>query len=318
MNKKIVIVLALAVLVLGTITMMKGKEDKTSQKITIGLLQTASFPPLDQARDGFVNKLKQDLGERVSIIQQNAEGSLTQAQAIAASFSANKNIRAFYGIATPAVQVLKSQIKDKPIVFSAVTDPQGLHLRDAGTNITGSTDLANIQKQISVMMKLLPNIKKVSILYNPGETNSVILVKKMKEELTKYKILFEDDGVNSIADVAAAVEHAVKNTQVILIPTDNTIASSMPIVKQISQKAHVPLVITWTGEKENVLMQFGVNYYKSGEQAAVLMEDILLNGTLPSKLEVVSPESEIIIDRKELNKFQLSLPKELETGVSLF
>lgn len=317
MSKKIVALLFLFGLIF-IVFFMAHKKQKGNQEYVIGLLQTASFPALDAAQEGFLTEIKKELGEgKVKIIVQNAQGSLTQAQAIASSFKGNKDIDAFYAIATPAVQALKREISDKPIVFAAVTDPVGLHLREPHSNITGSTDMANIQKQIFYVHELMPQLKKVALLYNPGESNSVTLVKAMKEELLKRKIAYEDDGVNSEADVAAATQHAVTNAQAILIPTDNTVTSAFPIVKQISDKAHIPIIVTWTGEKLEPLMQFGVDYIQSGKQAAFLMTELLVNKKEPMQIPVVAPSSEVLLSASELKKFNLTVPNSLKDFVKI-
>ncbi|APJ03574.1 ABC transporter substrate-binding protein [Silvanigrella aquatica] len=316
MSKKMILLLLSLVGILAAVIMLK-RSKPTDDHITIGLLQFASFPPLDEAKEGFIAQVKKDFGNKVTIIEQNAQGSVTQAQAIASSFKANGSITGFYAIATPAVQALKSEIKDRPIAFAAVTDPVGLHLRGPDSNITGATDMADIEKQIRILKELMPDIKKVAILYNPGESNSVILVKKMKVELAKYDILFQDNGANSQSDVAAATLHAVQNAQAILIPTDNTISSAFPIVKQIADKAKIPLIITWTGEKEIPLMQFGVDYTQSGVQAAELVKQMIADGIKPWDTPLVAPNSKVFISSEELKKHGINLPESLKQEVTL-
>lgn len=316
MNKKVILLLTLLISILVLVVFIK-RQKATDNSITIGILQYASFPPLNEAKDGFISQIRKDFGDKVTIIEQNAQSSITQAQAIASSFKANNSINAFYAIATPAVQALKSEIKDRPIIFAAVTDPIGLHLRGANSNITGTTDMADIQKQIFIIKELLPNLKKVSILFNPGESNSTILVKKMKEELAKYNIEFQINGANSQADVAAATQNAVKNVQAILIPTDNTISSAYPIVKQIADKAKIPIITTWTGEKDPPLMQFGVDYTQSGIQAAELVKQIITNGTKPMETEIIAPSSKILINSNDLKKYGITLNDSLKHEVTL-
>ncbi|WP_161597576.1 ABC transporter substrate-binding protein [Fluviispira multicolorata] len=316
MSKKILALLLGLIAILAAIVLLK-RNKPSADHITIGILQTASFPALDDSMQGFISEIKKELGDKVIIIEQNAQGSIMQAQAIASSFKANKSISGFYAIATPAVQALKSEIKTRPITFAAVTDPIGLHLREEGSNITGATDMADIEKQISILKILLPNVKKVALLYNPGETNSVILVKQMKIALEKYGITYQDNGANSQADVAAAAQHAVQNAQAVLIPTDNTIASAFPIVRQIADKANIPIIATGTAEKEGPLMQFGVDYFQSGVQAAQLMKKMLVDGIKPMDLPIVAPTSSIIISKKALEKYGLEIPDSLKDSVSL-
>ena len=316
MSKKIILLLVSLVAILSVVIILK-RSKPSDDHVTIGILQFASFPPLDEAREGFIAQAKKDFGDKVTIIEQNAQGSVTQAQAIASSFKANSSITAFYAIATPAVQALKSEIKDRPITFAAVTDPIGLHLRGPNSNITGATDMADIQKQIRIVKDLIPNLKKIAILYNPGESNSAILVKKMKEELSKYNIEYQDNGANSQADVAAATQNAVQNAQAILIPTDNTISSAFPIVKQIADKAKIPIISTWTGEKDAPLMQFGVDYVQSGVQAAELVKQIVIDGIKPMDTEIISPNSKVFINSQELKRLGINLAESLKQEVTL-
>ncbi|MGY3804325.1 ABC transporter substrate-binding protein [Pigmentibacter ruber] len=316
MNKKsIILISSLIVILLTAVLINRAKQNP--DEITIGILQFASFPALDEARIGFMEQIKKELGSNVKFLEQNAQGSVVQAQAIASSFKANQNIKAFYAIATPSVMALKSEIKDRPIIFAAVTDPVGLNLNSPDTNITGATDMADIAEQIEILRSLLPKLNKIAILYNPAESNSTIQVKKMKEELVKYNIQALDVGANSQADVAAAAQNAAQNAQAILVPTDNTISSAFPIVRQIADKANIPLITTGTNEKNPPLMQFGVDYTQSGIQAAILLRSIIAEGKKPAELEFISPSSKIYINSLELKKYNVILPENIKNFVTL-
>ncbi|WGL59613.1 ABC transporter substrate-binding protein [Pigmentibacter sp. JX0631] len=316
MNKKSILLISSLIIILLAVVLM-NRMKQNPDEITIGILQFASFPALDEARIGFMEQTKKELGNNIKFIEQNAQGSVVQAQAIASSFKANQNIKAFYAIATPSVMALKAEIKDRPIIFAAVTDPVGLNLNSPETNITGATDMADIAEQIEILRSLLPNINKIAILYNPAESNSTIQVKKMKEELFKYNIKALDVGANSQADVAAAVQNATQNAQAVLVPTDNTISSAFPIVRQIADKAKIPLITTGTNEKDPPLMQFGVDYTQSGIQAANLLRSILLEGKKPAELEFISPSSKIYINSLELKKYNVILPENIKNSVTL-
>jgi putative ABC transport system substrate-binding protein len=313
--KKIVLIVAL-LLVAGAVFLLSRKEERPvdPNTIVIGLLQTASFPALDQVREGFLTEMRALYGDRVRIEVQNAQGSIAQAQAIAVSFQANKNMAAFFAIATPATQALKMEIKDRPIVFAAVTDPQGLGLLSPEGNIAGTTDMADIPRQIYLVRSLLPQTKKVSILYTPGEPNSVHLVKQMQEELGRGGIHVRLVGANSQADVAASAQSAVRDTDLLLIPTDNNVVSAFSLVKQVASQANVPIVTTWTGESSGALMQFGVDYYHAGVQGAKIMEEALAD-VIPGSIPLMKPTSQVILNRQEIEKFKVVVPAELSTEV---
>lgn len=316
MNKRVILIISSLVIILLSVVIF-NRVKQNPDEIAVGILQFASFPALDEARQGFIEQAQKEFGQNIKFIEQNAQGSVVQAQAIAASFKANQNIKAFYAIATPSVMALKAEIKDRPIIFAAVTDPIGLNLNSPGTNITGTTDMADIQEQIQILTTLLPNLKKIAILYNPAESNSAIQVKKMKEELAKFNIKVHDAGANSQADVAAATQNATQNAEAILVPTDNTISSAFPIVRQVADKANIPLITTGTNEKDAPLMQFGVDYTQSGIQSATLLRIILLEGKKPAELDFIAPNSKIYINSKELEKFKVILPEGLKNSVTL-
>ena len=299
MQKSFVLILAIAALV-GICLLITNQNKKAPGEYEIGILETASFPPLDDAKNGFIEEMHKQYGDKVKIIVQNAQGSLSQAQAIATSYKANKDIDAFYAIATPALEALMQQIKDRPILFAAVTNPKLLHIDDGHTNITGCTDMADIAKEIQVMHQNLPHVKKISILHSSGEPNSVYLTNLMKNELEKYHIQTEEDVANGISEVSAAALHAASNTDAILIPTDNTMAASLSMILQIAKKENKPVIVTWTGEQKSPYMQFGVNYRCSGKIVANQIIKILKEKISPISLPIQSPSPDVIINIKEI------------------
>lgn len=315
--KKIALAAVVSIVVVFLLFISRKEEKPIDQNmILIGLSQTASFPPLDATRDAFIQEMRAIYGDRVRIEVQNAEGSIAQAQAIAAAFKANKNMDGYFAIATPAVQTLKSQIKDRPIIFADVTDPAGLGLLDPQGNLAGTTDRADIPRQIELIRALRPNLKKVSILYTPGEPNSVVSVKQMQEELGRAGIQVRTVGANSQADVAASAQAAVQDTDLLLIPADNNVVAAFSLVKQVAHQAHVPIVTTWTGESDGALMQFGVDYKQAGVQAAKIMEQVL-EGASPGAIPLMRPASETVLSQTEIEKFKVIVPAELHE-IALF
>lgn len=316
MIKKVILTVGLVAAALAFFFFSQNRTTPTEDGVKIiGLLQAASFPPLDATRDGFLNEMHALYGDRIRIEVQNAQGSIAQAQAIAAAFKANEHMSAYFAIASSAAQTLKAQIKDKPIVFADVTDPEGLGLLNPQGNIAGTTDMADIARQVQLIRSLMPTLTRVSILYTPGEPNSVILVKQMQEHLELAKIQVRLVGANSLADVAASAQAAVQGADLLLIPTDNNLTASFSIVKQVASQANIPIVTTWTGEVDGVLMQFGVDYGQAGVQAAKIMEQVL-DGISPGSIPLAEPASEIILSRQEVEKFKVVVPDELNAIAS--
>ncbi|MBX9744254.1 MAG: ABC transporter substrate-binding protein [Chlamydiales bacterium] len=159
------------------------KPSNSEDVITIGILQTASHPALDQARDGFMAEMRRLSTKKIDFVVQNAEGNLTQAQSIAENFHSRKKISAIFAIGTPAVQAAARAEKEKPIFIAAVSDPLSLGIIHPNTNICGTTDQVNTDAQADLILKLVPKVQTVALIYNPSENNSQIMIKKFRNPL---------------------------------------------------------------------------------------------------------------------------------------
>src|SRR5262249_48627479 len=151
------------------IAIKRFKKSNNTAAYTIGILQTASHPALDAVRDGFIEELKQKLGNSVAFVIQNAQGTVASAHTIAQQFHANTQYDAFFDIATPAAQALSAVEKEKPIIIAAVTDPYALGLVHPTSNVCGVTDMIDIKAEIDMLTALIPTAQSVGILYTAGE-----------------------------------------------------------------------------------------------------------------------------------------------------
>jgi len=169
----------------------------TGKKYKIGITQLVEHPALDLAREGFINKLKDD-GIDVDIIYKNAQGDITTATTIAQNLMDEK-VDLIYAISTPSAQAAKQVTSDVPIVFSAVTDPKASGIE--GDNITGVSDKTPVDEQLALFKKLDHNIKKIGILYSTSETNSKIQVEEARRLVSKHGLELVEVGINNINDI---------------------------------------------------------------------------------------------------------------------
>ena len=227
---------ALAAVLVGLVSYKMVQSDEDEASISIGIIQTATHPALDQAREGFIAELKQLTHNQVRFVVQNAEGSLPQAQSIAESFHAHRKIQAIYAIGTAAVQAAAKAEKQKPIVIAAVSDPESLGVIYPGTNVCGTSDRVDTEAQAQLMLKMLPTLQTVAIVYNPGENNSQVMVKQMQQSLQKLGIQNIALGVHSESEVAQTIAAAARKGEAILVPTDNLLVSAMPLVAKEALK----------------------------------------------------------------------------------
>ncbi len=319
-NKNIPItLLVISMIIAGIIVIKKTILKRKAARFTIGILQTASHPALDAARNGFIKTLKTTLDTDIDFIIRNAEGSIPNAHTIAQHFHADQNIDSIFAIATPALQAMASVEKEKPIMFAAVTDPHALGIMHPKTNICGSSDMIDVHKEIDAMHLLLPKLKTVAIIFNPAEINSVTLTKKMVTELKQRNITPIKVGITTEANIPTAVISALRKADALLAPTDNMIASAVTIIAQLAHTSKKPLIVSDNLlVKHGALMARGVNYNESGKTAANTALDMLIHGKKPHELPVTQPTSEtVFINQNVLHDLELTLPKQLHNHIKL-
>jgi putative ABC transport system substrate-binding protein len=319
MKKIVLIIGSMIALISGLIIIKQAKKPVSTKAYTIGILQTASHPALDAARDGFITVLKEKLGDDVDFVENNAQGSIANAHTIAQQFHADKQFSGFFAIATPAAQAMSAVEKEKPIFIAAVTDPNALGLIHPTTNVCGTKDMIDVKAEVEMLQQLLPDAKTVGLLYASGETNSIALVKQMRQELQALGLTPIDFAVSSEADMPAVVELACRKTDVILAPTDNMVASSISLIASIANKHKKPLIVS-----DNMLVKFGalaargVDYKESGKQAARIAYQVLVEGKQPHELPIEQAKSEcIFINRQTLQNLGLTIPAAIENHVTI-
>jgi putative ABC transport system substrate-binding protein len=318
--KSLSFIIIIGLFITGLFIIQKGLKKRDGKaRFIIGVLQTASHPALDAARDGFIKTLQEKLGPEVEFIIQNAEGSISNAQIIASRFSLNDDIKALYAIATPAAQAIYSTQKQKPIFIAAVTDPYALGIMRNG-NVTGSTDMIDVEAQVSMVKKILPEAKTAAILYTNGESNSTLLAKKMSQELLKYEINPLEIGVSNESEIIPALENAMRNADFIIAPTDNTVASAITVIADFAAKAKKPfiasdnLLVKHTG----ILAARGVDYEQNGIQAALAAYAVLVEGKKPDQVPLATASTDkMFVNKKTLLMLGLKIPHELEPNVVL-
>lgn len=319
MKKILVTIIIVLSTVASLMTIKYIKKSSPKATYTIGILQTASHPALDASREGFMEELKAKLGNNVQFLVQNAQGSITSAHAIAQQFKANKQLQAIYTIATPATQAMHALEKIKPIIIAAVTDPKALGLITPKTNVCGVTDMIDVPGIVTTLQQILPTAKTIGILYTSGEKNSEVLVDSMYKELTAKGLTPINFAMSSELDVAAITDLACRKTDVILAPTDNTVALSMTLIASIALKHKKPLLVSFdTAIQDGALAAQGVNYKESGKQAALIAYDVIVNNKKPYEIPIAQPESrKVVINKKTLDALGLALPERLKNIVML-
>ncbi len=268
------------------------EAENTGDKVyKIGICQQLEHQALDAATEGFKAALEEKLGkDNVVFDYQNAQGEQPNCASIATKF-VNDNVDLIMANATTALQACAAATADIPIVGTSVTDfveAGVVESNDApGRNVTGTSDLAPIDQQIELLVKLIPDADKVGIMYCSAEANSVFQAEKAEEALDAKGISHDRYTVADSNDIQQVVTKAVGECDVIYIPTDNTIANNMEGVKNVASPAGIPIIC---GE-ENMcagggLATLSISYYNIGYNAGLMAYEILADGKKPAEMPI--------------------------------
>lgn len=290
--------------------------------IEIGILQYLEHNALSEARKGFVDGLKEEGfvdGENIKIKVLNPE-----TDAVTMALNSKELVRTsdlILAIATPAavsvVNEAKEQGKNVPILFTAVTDPVFAKLIESnekpGGNVTGTNDMNPIKEQIGLINELGLEVERLGIIYTASESNSEVQANIAKVEAEKLGLEVEVKTIESVNDLQIVLNQLTNNVDVLYIPTDNVIASSMGVVRDIIEEKNILAIV---GESNMVhaggSITYGVDYYRLGKQTAKMAVKILRDGVSPKDIPSVGLEEySLVINLKQLNKIGITVPQEL-------
>ena len=289
--------LVVGILLTSLISLHQLKADKKKDVFRIGISQFITHQSLDATREGFVDELaKQGYaeGKNIEIDLQNAQGEQRNLKTISQQLAESSDV--VLAIATPSAQSLANTTQTTPVVFSAVTDPVSAKLVESrehpGGNVTGTSDQSSdaISTQINLIKKVLPKAKTIGILYTQSEPNSVVQKDEAKRLLEEKGFTVVEKTILDSNNVKAAAESLMAEVDMVFVPTDNIISSTMETVKQVSIKHKVPV---FGGSTEMIavggLYNYGTNYEELGRQTARMLIRVL-KGEKPENIAVELPE----------------------------
>lgn len=274
-------------LVLG----MSAASAALAQDKFVAITAIVEHPALDAVRDGVIKQLAKDgfvEGKNLKVKYQSAQGNTATAAQIARQFIGEKP-DAIVAIATPSAQAVVSATKSIPVIFAAITDPVAAQLvkskEASGTNVTGVSDVLELEPQIDLIKKVVPNVKRVGVVYNPGEANSAVVVKQLKTMLEKQGLTLVEASAPRSVDVSSAARSLIGKVDAIYTTTDNNVVSSYEALVKVGNEADIPLIASDTDSvKRGAIAALGLNYFNLGEQSGALVTRVLKGekpGTMP-------------------------------------
>lgn len=306
---------------LGACSSLQVSTDNSSTKVVkIGITQIAEHPALDSARKGFIEALKSkgyEEGKNLKIDYENAQGDMATTQTIAQNFVSNKE-NLILAIATPSAQAAYNATKNIPIVITAVTDPvkAGLakSLEKSETNVTGTSDNVPIEKQLMLLKELIPASKNLGVIYNTSESNSEIQIENLKKAAPNFNLHLVTVGITNVNEIPQALSSILHNIDVLYIPTDNMVASSMPLIINQCYSENIPVIGSEKGVVTNgALATTGIDYNKLGFQTGLAAVDII-NGKSPKDIPILtSTEMQIVINTDAAKKLNIVIPEDINS-----
>ncbi|MDN7899978.1 ABC transporter substrate-binding protein [Burkholderia cepacia] len=248
---------------------------------TVKVLSIVDHPALDAIRDGVRAELKAEGygDDKLKWEYQSAQGNTGTAAQIARKFVGDQP-DVIVAIATPAAQAVVASTKSVPVVYSGVTDPVAAQLvkgwGPSGTNVTGVSDKLPLDRQVALIKRVVPNAKTVGMVYNPGEANSVVVVKELKDILAKQGMTLKEAAAPRTVDIGPAAKSLIGKVNVIYTNTDNNVVSAYEALVKVANEAKIPLVAGDTDSvKRGGIAALGINYGDLGRQTGKVVARIL-------------------------------------------
>jgi len=315
--KKIVIIILAIMLVLSFTLVIAGC--KGEENPTIGIIQYVEHVALDSAREGFVDALADNGyvdGENITIDVQNAQADQSNLSTISDRFVADK-VDLILAIATPAAQSIAGKTKDIPILGTAITDYEAAKLVDSnevpGGNVSGTTDMNPIKEQIELLVKLVPDAQTIGVIYTSSEDNSIVQAQIAREVIEEMGLTYTEVTITNSNDVQQAVQSIVEDCDALYLPTDNILASSMPVVAGVTIESKTPVICGESGMVAGGgLATLGINYYDLGYQTGLMAVKILKGEAETATMAIESAtEFDYAINGDIAEQIGLEIPADL-------
>ena len=284
-------------MIFGLAACGKKEEPKAKDSWTIGICQLVQHPALDKATEGFIDAVKEELGDKVEFIEQNGSGEPANCTTIVNDF-VSRGVDLILANATPALQAAAAATDSIPILGTAVTHyAPALGLTEwtgtVGGNISGTSDLASLEEQAKMVKEWFPEAKKVAILFCSSDANSIFQAQEVEAHLKSMGLEVQNFTFTDTNDVASVTLQACNFADVLYIPTDNVAAANAESIANVVLTEGKPVI---AGEKELCsgcgVASLSIDYYDLGRATGKMAVKILRDGADISTMPIeTAPET---------------------------
>ena len=317
MTSKLKIIVITALLgSIGSLYFFK-KQEKNADLPVVAITQIINHNTLDDVREGLINGLKSaglEDGKTITIVYENANGNVSIASQIANRFIAMKPA-VLVALSTQSAQILKTQAQQEhiPLVFSAVTNPVSAQLvtdwSKTDEGVTGVSDYMAPEPQIDMILEFVPNLKKLGILYNSSEVNSVSFLESFESVAKQRDIEIVHATAHNTAEAAESLRSLVGKVDAVYFPNDNTIMAAVPAVAAVALQNKTPLFANDEASvKQGALAALSFDRPSMGLKTAEMIEGIL-KGQSTSTFRVHNHiHTDVVVNKMTLESLELEMP----------
>ncbi len=303
---------------LGALTAMHAASAADMETVAISTI--VEVPQLVETKDGVIQGLAEKgfvVGKNLRIDYQDANGNMPTQQQIVKKFVGD-NVDVIVPITTPTSQAVATATKTIPIVFVDVTDPLKAKIipqfKQAGGNVTGVSDAPPIAAQLALFKEIVPKLKKIGFVYNPGLNSSKATLGWIQEQGKKLGIEVVEAAAPTTNEVIPATNKLIGKVDAIYVPNDTTVVAALETIVKIGKDTKTPV---FTGETRGVsrgaLASVGLNYTQVGILAGHMVAEVL-NGKKPGSIDAVLayeqlPDNIVVVNKTSAAAMGVTLPE---------
>lgn len=297
---------------------MSNDHPAVMKKVYIN--QSIAHPALDETARGILDGLEKEgfkKGVNLIICIEIAQANAALAMQIAAKF-ASQNPDITVGIGTICAQSLAKYAKENKVklVFSSITDPLGANLikslKKPGNNISGVSNFIDLEPQLKLFLQLQPRLRRLGIIYNPGEMNSINIVKRLEALSDKFNLTLIKQTVNKTSDVPQAAVKLVGSVDAIFIGDDNTALSAIQSVISIAHKVKIPVFADPSSVELGALAALGPNQYQVGLKTGKMIARCLKGEDISTIPVEFLDHTDIYINEKIAKELEIPIPNRIK------
>lgn len=281
---------------------------------TIAICQIVEHPALDMNLKGILSELKKrgyTKEEGTEIIIENAQGNASLLGQISQRL-ASEDADVYIAIGTQAAQSLASALKSakRPLVFSTVTDPVDAKLvkdpKAPKGHITGVSNATDLIKQFQFFREMVPGLKRLGVIYNPGEANSVVSLKWMEKAAKEMDMTIVPAPATKTSEVNGAAKSLIGQVDAFFVDNDNTALAAFENIVKVGIENNIPAFVSDTDMvPRGALGALGPNQFELGKKAGEMAAQ-LIEGQPPSEIPVYYPEELDKIINEEMHQKHFS------------